>query len=259
MGLGTSKLGDCSEIVATALRLGYRLIDTARKYGTEEGVGAGIRCSGVRREEIFVSTKVSHEDLRSGDFARSVDASLSALKLDYVDLLLINWPSRQIPLAESMAALATAKRRGLARHIGICNFNIAMIRDALRLCAEPLAVLQAEYHPFLDQSQLLARCRETGLIFMAYCTVRHRRLFDDPVISEIARGKGRTNAQVALRWLIQQGNIASIPRSANPQHIAENIAVFDFSLSDDEMKKIDTLKRSDGRLSSPAGLAPAWD
>jgi 2,5-diketo-D-gluconate reductase B len=259
IGLGTSKLGDCAEIVATALRCGYRLFDTARKYGTEEGVGEAIRHGGVPRSEIIVSTKVSHEDLRPADFARSVDASLAALALDYVDLLLVNWPNPQIALADTMTAMANAKRRGLARHLGVCNFNIAMIREAVHLCPEPLAVLQAEYHPYLDQSPLLAACREAGLIFMAYCTVRHKRLFDNPVISDIARDKGKSNAQIALRWLMQQGNIAAIPRSANPRHIAENIDIFDFALSDDEMKKLSVLTRADGRLSSPAGLAPVWD
>jgi 2,5-diketo-D-gluconate reductase B len=255
---GTSKLEHCGEIVATALKLGYRLIDTARKYGTEQGVGEAIRVSGVPRKEIFIATKVSHEDLHRDDFARSLDASLAALQVDYVDLLLVNWPSREVPMAETMDALAQARQRGLTRQIGVCNFNIALLKEAMRLCPEPLAVLQAEYHPYLDQSRLLSFCSETRLIFMAYCTVRHKRLMTDPVLAEIARSKGKTNAQIALRWLIQQGNIAPIPRSANPRHVAENIDVFDFSLSDDEMKTISALKRADGRLSSPK-QAPTWD
>ncbi len=258
MGFGTSKLKNCGEVVATALKLGYRLIDTARKYGTEQGVGEAMRVSGIPRKEILVVTKVSHEDLRAADFARSVDASLAALQVDYVDLLLINWPSREVPLAETIGALAQAKQRGLTRHIGVCNFNIALMNEAMRLCPEPLTVLQAEYHPYLDQSKLLAFCREAALIFMAYCTVRHKRMIADPVLGEIARTRSKTNAQIALRWLIQQGNIVPIPRSANPRHVAENLDVFDFSLSAEEMKKISALKRADGRLSSPK-QAPAWD
>jgi len=259
MGFGTSTLENCGEIVATALKVGYRLIDTARKYGTEECVGEALRACGIPRKEIFVATKVSHEDLRAADFARSVDHSLAALQLDYVDLILINWPNREIPLAETMRALAQAQQQGLAHHIGVCNFNLALIKEAIRVCPAPLAVLQAEYHPYLDQSKLLAFCREAGIVFMAYCPVRHSRLFTDPVLGRIARTHRKSIAQIALRWLVQQGNIAPLPRSANPQHVSENINVFDFTLGAEEMKAIATLKRPDGRLSNPPGYAPAWD
>jgi len=127
IGLGTSGLGDCREIVATALALGYRLIDTAWKYGSERGVGEGMRISRVPRNEIFLTTKVSHEYLRADDFARSVDESLEALGVDYVDLLLVHWPNPEIPLSETIAALANAKRQDLARHIGVANFNIDLL------------------------------------------------------------------------------------------------------------------------------------
>jgi len=260
LGFGTSQLGDCGEVVATALRLGYRHIDTAWKYGSEKGVGEGIRASGVPRAEIFLCTKVSHEYLRAADFARSVDESLRNLQVDYVDLLHVHWPAVEpIPLAETMGALAKAKREGKARHIGVANFNIALLEEALRLCPEPLVTLQAEYHPYLDQSKVLAYCRSKGLVFTAYCPLARGRLFNDPVLADIARRKGRTIAQVALRWLMQQGNIAAIPRSANPKHIAESLNVFDFELTQDEMREIFALKRPDGRIANPKGRAPAWD
>jgi 2,5-diketo-D-gluconate reductase B len=260
IGFGTSQLGDCGETVATALKLGYRHLDTAWKYGSERGVGEGIRASGVPRTEIFLCTKVSHEYLRAADFARSVDESLRNLQVDYVDLLHVHWPSTDgIPLAETMGALAQAKREGKARHIGVANFSIALVEEAIRLCPEPLVTLQAEYHPYLDQSKVLAFCRKAGLIFTAYCPLGRGRLFKDPVIAEIARARGKTIAQVALRWLIQQGNIAPIPRSSNSQHMAESLDVFSFSLTDEEMKKIFALKRPDGRIANPAGRAPAWD
>ena len=260
LGFGTSQLGDCGEVVATALKLGYRHIDTAWKYGSEKGVGEGIRASGVRREEIFLCTKVSHEYLRAGDFARSVDESLRNLQVDYVDLLHVHWPTvDSIPLAETLGALAKAKREGKARHIGVANFNIALLEEALRLCPEPLVTLQAEYHPYLDQSKVLAYCRSKGLIFTAYCPLARGRLFTDLVLAGIAKRKGRTIAQVALRWLMQQGNIAAIPRSANPKHIAESLNVFDFELTQDEMREIFALKRPDGRIANPKGRAPAWD
>lgn len=260
IGFGTSQLGNCGEIVAHALKAGYRHIDTAWKYGTEKGVGEGMRLSGVPRKDIFLTTKVSHEHLRAADFARSVDESLQRLQTDYVDLLLVHWPTiDNIPLAETMGALAKAKRDGKTRYVGVANFNIALTEEAMRLCPEPLSVLQAEYHPYLDQTKVLAFCRKAGLIFMAYCPLGRGRVFKEPVLDEIARSKGKTLAQVALRWLVQQGNIAPIPRSSDPRHMAESLDVFDFTLSDDEMKRVSALKRSDGRIANPAGRAPAWD
>ena len=259
IGFGTSSLGNCAEIVANALELGYRHIDTAWKYGTERGVGDGIRASRVPRGEIFLTTKVSHEYLRTDDFARSVEESLSNLRVDFVDLLLVHWPNPEIPLSEPIAALARAKRQGLARHIGVANFNIAQLDEAIRLCPEPLVTLQAEYHAHLDQAKLLEACRRRGLIFTAYCPLGRGRLLRDPVLADIAARKGRPLAQIALRWLVQQGNIVPIPRSSNPKRMAENMNVFDFSLTEDEMKQISALKRPDGRIANPAGRAPAWD
>jgi 2,5-diketo-D-gluconate reductase B len=259
LGFGTSSLGDCGEVVATALELGYRHIDTAWKYGTERGVGEGIRASGVARGEIFLTTKVSHEYLRADDFARSVDESLKNLGVDYVDLLLVHWPNPDIPLSEPMPALAKAKRKGLARHVGVANFPIALLDEAIRLCPEPLVNLQAEYHPYLDQRKLVEACRQRGIVFTAYCPLGRGRLLHDPVLADIAAHKGRSLAQVTLRWLVQQGNIIPIPRSSNRKRMAENLDVFDFTLTDDEMKRIGALKRADGRIANPAGRAPAWD
>jgi 2,5-diketo-D-gluconate reductase B len=259
IGFGTSSLGDCGEVVATALRLGYRHIDTAWKYGTERGVGEGIRAAGIPREEIFLTTKVSHEYLRADAFARSVEESLKNLGVDFVDLLLVHWPNPEIPLHEPIAALAKAKRQGLTRHIGVANFNIALLDEALRLCPEPLVNLQAEYHAHLDQTKLTAACRQRGLIFTAYCPLGRGRLLRDPVLADIAAHKGRPLAQIALRWLIQQGNIVAIPRSSNAKRMAENLNVFDFALTEQEMERIAALKRPDGRIANPAGRVPAWD
>src|SRR5438270_2044398 len=138
IGFGTSALGNCGETVATALKLGYRHIDTAWKYGTERGVGEGMRAAGLPRQDIFLTTKVSHEYLRADDFARSVDESLTNLGVDYIDLLLVHWPNAAIPLKETMGALAKAKRNWQARHVGVANFNIAMLDQAITVCPEPL-------------------------------------------------------------------------------------------------------------------------
>jgi diketogulonate reductase-like aldo/keto reductase len=259
IGFGTSSLGDCGEVVANALKLGYRHLDTAWKYGTERGVGEGMRASGVPRGEIFLCTKVSHEYLHADAFARSVDESLASLGVDYVDLLLVHWPNAAIPLGETMGALAKAKRQGLTRHIGVANFNIALLDEAIALCPEPLVNLQGECHPYLDQSKLLAACRQRGIVFTAYCPLGRGRIVGDPVLEDIAKRHGRTLAQVALRWLVQQGNVIPIPRSSNPGRMRENMEVFDFALSDDEMREIAALKRPNGRIANPAGRAPAWD
>jgi 2,5-diketo-D-gluconate reductase B len=260
LGFGTSQMGDCGEIVANALKLGYRHLDTAWKYKTEKGVGVGMRASGVPRSEIFLTTKVSHEYLRADDFARMVDESLNNLKLDYVDLLMVHWPSpEKVPLAETMNALAKAKRQGKARHVGVANFNIALLEEAIQLCPEPIASIQVEYHPYLDQTSVLAAVRRLGLPMTAYCPLGRGRVISDPVVAQIARAKGKTVAQVVLRWHLQQPNVIPIPRSSNPGRQAENIDVFDFTLSDDEMKRIHALARPDGRIANPSGRAPAWD
>ena len=265
IGFGTSQLGakqpgDFTDAVAAALKLGYRHIDTAWKYGSEPAVGNGIKKSGVPRKDIFLTTKVSHEYLRAADFARSVEESLSHLQTDYVDLLLVHWPTiDNIPLEETMGALAKAKREGKTRFIGVANFNIALLDEAMRLCPEQFSVLQAEYHPYLEQTKMLAHCRKKGLIFMAYCPLARGGLFNDPVLADIARSKGCTIAQIALRWLVQQEIVAPIPRSADPKHMAESLDVFNFTLTPEEMQRIHALKRPDGRIANPAGRAPAWD
>jgi 2,5-diketo-D-gluconate reductase B len=261
LGFGTSPMtGRLSpDTVGAALNAGYRHIDTAWKYGTERAVGEAMRTSGVPRGEIFLTTKVSHEYLRADDFAKSVDESLAALKVDYVDLLLVHWPNPEIPLAETMTALAKAKEQGLARHIGVANFNIALLDQAIKLCPEPLVALQAEYHPYLDQAKLLNAVRQRGMVFIAYCPLGRGRLFSDPVLAEIAKARGKSIAQIALRWLMQQ-NVAAIPRSSNPDRIADNFKVFDFTLSADEMTLIAALKRPNGRIANPVErVSGGWD
>jgi diketogulonate reductase-like aldo/keto reductase len=157
-----------------------------------------------------------------------------------------------------MQALAKAKRDGLARHVGVANFNIAMVDEASRLCAEPLVTLQVEFHPYLDQGRLITALRQRGMVLTGYCPLGRGRLIDDQVIGEIARERRKSAAQIALRWSVQQG-VVPIPRSSNRQRIAENLALFDFTLSDDEMHRIGALNRRDGRIANPAGRAPAWD
>lgn len=259
IGLGTMTLKEkvCVDLVSAALRLGYRHLDTAQMYGNEREVGEGLRASGVRREEVFVTTKVWHDRLRAGDFERSVDESLERLKLSSVDLLLIHWPNPAVPLAETLPALCKVKRAGLTRHIGVANFTIALLDEATRIADEPLVTDQIEVHPYLDQSKVIAACRRHGLSVTAYCPLARGRVAGDEVLGRIAAAHRRSPGQVALRYLVQLGLIV-IPRTAKTERLAENVAVFDFTLPDAEMAEIARLARPDGRVVNPPH-GPKWD
>lgn len=260
IGFGTMEFpARAAELVAYAIRCGYRLIDTARKYGTEEQVGEGIRASGIARNEIWVTTKVTELNAREADFLRSAETSLKALRLDYVDLLLVHWPQPKVPFAETLGALAKAKRSGMTRHIGVSNFTIAMLDEVVRVCPEPLVTNQIEYHAYLPQDRMMAALKRHGMILTAYCPVARGKLLDDATIGEIAKARGRTPAQICLRWLIQQPMVAAVPRALEEAHIVENLDVFDFSLSDDEMRRISALRSRNIRIANPPERAPKWD
>ncbi len=263
IGLGTSQLlkdvGVAS--VKSALQAGYRFIDTAARYDNEEAVGEGLRASGVARKDIFLLPKVSWTELAAADFKQSTEDSLRRLGVDHVDLLLIHWPNPKIPLAETVGALNDMKQRGLARHIGVANFTTALIEEAVRLSSAPLVVNQCEYHPYLDQSKVLAACRRHGMAFMSYSPLRQAGAggpLEDPLIVKIAEAKGVSPAQVVLRWHLQQPGVIAIPRSTNPERIKANIDLEKFSLSDKEMAAISALARPDGRKIKPAH-SPTWD
>jgi diketogulonate reductase-like aldo/keto reductase len=259
IGLGVMTLKDetCVKAVDAALRMGYRHIDTAYNYGNEREVGEGLRASGVPRDEVFVTTKVWHDRLRAGDFERSVDESLARLKLSAVDLLLIHWPSKDVPLKETIAALCQVKREGKTRHVGVANFTVALIEEAVKLATEPLVTNQIEVHPFIDRSKVITACRHHRVAITAYCPVARGQAPGDAVLGRIGAVHGKSPAQVSLRYLVQQG-IVPIPRSGNPQHLAENIAIFDFSLSPAEMAELDKLKSANKRIVNPPH-APQWD
>jgi diketogulonate reductase-like aldo/keto reductase len=260
IGLGTWELsGDtCVKAVEAALACGYRHIDTARMYGNEVEVGEGLRAGGLPRDDVFVTTKVWYDDLAAGDLERAAEASLKRLGLDHVDLLLIHWPNPAIPLAESIPALCTAKRRGLSRHIGVANFPVALLDEAVELANEKLVVNQCEYHPHLDQSAVLAACRRHDIAFTSYCPLGRGGLIDDAAIGDIARRLGRTASQIMLRWHVQQDGVVAIPRSRSPAHIQENGQVFDFALSEADMAALFAMRRPDARIAKPT-WQPVWD
>ena len=260
IGLGTFKLtGEaCEQAVRWALEAGYRHLDTAKMYGNEEEVGAGLKASGVAREDVFITTKVWWEDIAPGALERSAEASLRRLGLSDVDLLLIHWPNAAVPLKDSTAALCQAKRAGLARHVGVSNYTAAMVAEAARLATEPLVADQVEYHPYLAQPAVLAACREHGAAMTSYCPLGRGGLLSDPTVAGIAERHGKTPSQVVLRWHVQQPNVVAIPKSGTRSHIAENLAVFDFALGEGEMAAISGLARPNGRVVDPS-FAPAWD
>ena len=260
IGFGTMLLPQRpAELVAYAIKSGYRLIDTARKYGTEERVGEGIRASGIARGELWVTTKVTEDNAREADFLKSAETSLKALGLDYVDLLLVHWPQPSVPFKETLGALAKAKRGGLTKHIGVSNFTLAMLDEVVKVCPEPLITNQVEYHAYLPQDRMLAALRSHGMILTAYCPVARGQLLDDSTIQEVAKAHGKTAAQICLRWLIQQPMVAAVPRALEETHIEENLDVFDFALSDAEMKKISGLRSKRVRIADPPERAPKWD
>ncbi len=259
LGLGTMTLKDetCVEIVSAALRLGYRHLDTAQMYGNEREVGEGLGASGVRREEVFLTTKVWHDRLAPGDLERSVDDSLTKLNVAAVDLLLIHWPNPKIPVADTLRSLAQVKRDGRTRHIGVANFPTGLLAEAVRDTIEPLVNNQIEVHPYIDQTKVIAASRGHGLTVTAYCPLARGKVPDDEVLVRIGAAHGKSASQVALRYLVQLG-LAVIPRSSKPERVAENFAIFDFTLSDAEMAEIAALRRRDGRLVNPPH-APKWD
>lgn len=259
IGLGTWDLRGrtCARMVEEALKLGYRHIDTAAMYENERAVGEGLRASGVPREEVFIVTKVWQSDLAAKDFERSTKASLANLKLDAVDLLLIHWPNPRIPLAETIGALCKMKREGFARHIGVSNFTVDLLAQATKLSTEPLVCNQIECHPFLDQSAVIAACRQHGMAVVAYSPIARGSASNSDVLAKIGKVHGKTAAQVSLRWLVQQG-IAVIPRTSKSDRLRENLAIFDFELSAAEMKQIAALASPRGRIVDWSG-SPDWD
>jgi 2,5-diketo-D-gluconate reductase B len=261
LGLGTWQLRGraCARIVEQALRLGYRHLDTAQMYDNERDVGEGVRASGVERDEVFVTTKIWPSQFAPRDLARAAKERLVQLRMSEVDLLLLHWPNPQVPLSETIPALCKVKKDGLARHVGVSNFTVALIEEAVKHASEPLVCNQIEVHPFLDQSKVVAACRRHGMAVVAYSPIARGRAKSDPVLGRIGRAHGRTAIQICLRWLVQQ-NIAVIPRTSRVERLSENLAIFDFELSPPEMAEIGKLARRDGRIVDYAySGSPNWD
>jgi diketogulonate reductase-like aldo/keto reductase len=250
IGLGTweARGGEAARAVTAALDAGYRHIDTAAMYGNEAEVGEALRNHSTRREDIFVTTKVPASELANGRLQKAAEQSLKRLRLDQVDLLLIHWPSRSVPFREQVLAICDAKRRGYARHIGVSNFPPKFLEAAVAIADEPIVTNQVEHHPWLDQSKLMATARRLGVSITSYSPLGRTRLLAEPVIVEIAKTKSKTPAQVVLRWHVQHPMNIAIPKSVNPRRIVENIDIFGFELTQQEMDRISGLARRNGRM-----------
>lgn len=259
VGLGTWELRgrDCARLVQQAIKLGYRHIDTAQMYGNERDVGEGVRASGIRREEIFVVTKVSPENLAPGALTRSVRDSIGQLRLGEIDLLLLHWPNKEVPLKDTIEALVNVKRDGLVRHIGVSNYTVVLLEQADRLSEHRLVCNQIEMHPFLDQSKVVNACRALDMAVVAYSPIARGGAGHDAVLERIGKSHGKSAAQVSLRFLVQQG-IAVIPRTSRVERLSENIDIFDFELTDAEMAQIRALAHADGRIVDWS-WSPQWD
>ncbi|MDX3809437.1 aldo/keto reductase [Bosea thiooxidans] len=259
LGFGTFEItGPAGEAaIRTAIDLGYRQIDTAIRYGNEAEVGRAIRASGVPRGELFVTTKIWFNDLAPETVHRRVDESLDRLGLDQVDLLLVHWPAKDTPLGETLAAFAEERRKGRTRLIGVSNFPVALLDEALEVHKAELFCNQVEYHPFLSQEKLLARMRRAGMLLNAYQPIARGKVFDDDLLKALGRKYGKTAGQVTLRWLVQQDGVGAIPRSSKPENMRANLEIFDFELSPEDMAAIHGLAR--GQRYSSFEWEPAWD
>jgi 2,5-diketo-D-gluconate reductase B len=240
IGLGTSGLEGrrCTDVVRTALGLGYRHIDTAQAYGNEREVGRAIAASGVKREDIFVVTKVWRSSLKPRDVHRSTEGSLDSLGTGYVDLLLIHWPNESIPLGDTLKAFGELKAAGKARHIGVSNFPLNLLREAVETHRAPVFANQVEYHPLLDHAALLAYMRARNIALTAYSPLGRGRLVDNPVLAKIGRKRGKSASQIALAWLLRQDGVAAIPKFSSEAHGRANLEAFGIALDEGELEAI---------------------
>jgi len=260
LGFGTWQLSgkEAAKSVDFAINNGYTHIDTAQIYQNEAEVGDGIKQSGVSRDKIFLTTKVWRGEFSNNTVQQSVDESLKKLKTDYVDMLLVHWPFPETPIAKLVEGVMKAQDTGKARLIGVSNFTVKQMEEALKVSDGRVCNNQVEYHPYLSQKPVLQFAQKNNMILTAYSPVARGKAARDTMLREIGLKYGKNAGQVALRWLMQQDDVAAIPKSATPDNIKNNIDIFDFELNADEMKKIHALANEDGRQVDP-DFAPQWD
>lgn len=259
-GAGTFRLQGPAAVdsVRNAIEAGYRAVDTAQIYNNEAEVGQAVAGSGVARADLFLTTKVWNDNFAAGRLVASLEESLEKLRTDYVDLALIHWPLSKVPVEEYMVALASARESGLARQIGISNFNIDYARRAIAaIGAKQIATNQIEVSPYLQNRKLVAFLQEQGIHVTSYMTLGYGKVLEDPAIAAIAARHEATPAQVTLAWAMQLG-YSVIPSSTKRENLASNLLATGLQLTAQDMAEIAALERN-GRMVNPEGLAPAWD
>lgn len=263
LGLGTwqSTGQDCVAVVKKALEMGYEHIDTAQAYDNEKEVGQGIKQSGVARDKFFLTTKIFPDDMKfqPEKLAEAAKRSLENLDTDYVDLLLLHWPDDRVPLSETIPALCELQKQGLTRHIGVSNFNIADIIEAEKYADVPIVVNQVEFHPFIKQNTLQTFLNNHHILLEAYSPLARGDVFDNDIIKEIADKHKVTPAQISLAWILSDKHRVAIPKTSNPDHLQGNLDAIKVELSADELEKLGSLARSDGRKIEHPDYSPVWD
>ena len=261
-GLGTFRLKDQAAIdsVTTALSVGYRAFDTAQIYDNEDEVGRAIATSGVARAEVFITTKVWKDHYAADRVVPSLKNSLAKLRTDHVDLTLIHWPSKDgaVPLADTLGALLEAKKQGLTRQIGVSNFTVALMQQAIEIAGPgQIANNQVELSPYMQNHTVADFADQHGIHITSYMTLAYGKVLHDPVLAAIAQRHQATTAQVALAWAMQLG-YSVIPSSTQRVNLASNIEAQKLHLSDADMREIAALERG-AREVNPETLAPVWD
>lgn len=259
LGLGTFRMTgpECTEAVLGALALGYRHIDTAKMYGNEAEVGAALAQTAVPRGDIHVTTKIWPDSYAPDAMRRSVETSLSALRLASVDLLLLHWPTPEMNLEQALETLMRLHREGLAKAIGVSNFSVALLRRTVEEVQAPIVCNQIELHALLDRSNIIAYARAHGIAVTAYCPLARGRLSDQPSLAPLARKHGATAEQIGLKWLLDQDGVAAIPKAARPASQLANWQAQSLTLDDEDRAVIAALPK-DVRLVRP-GWAVEWD
>jgi len=260
IGLGTWELRGrtCARLVEQAMRLGYRHIDTAQVYENEREVGEGLRASRIRRDDVFVTTKVWTNHFRAARSRAIHQGEPDQAAADRSrSVACCTGPIRRCRWRRRWARWRMFKELGMARHIGVSNFTVALIDEAVAACPEPLVCDQVEYHPYLDQIKVREACARHGMALVAYSPVARGRIKNDATLARIGRVHGKTTAQICLRWLVQQ-NVSAIPRTSRIERLSENIDIFDFALSEEEMAEIFRMGSAKARLTD-FGFAPKWD
>jgi len=259
LGLGTwPMLGDeCTRAVEQALALGYRHIDTAAAYNNEDAVGQALVNSPTPREQIHVTSKVWWDQLQPDAMRHSMDRSLKALRSDYLDLFMIHWPARDWDLSRTLDTLVSFKEQGLARNIGVANFPLPLLRKVVEEMGVPLSAIQVEYHVLLGQNALLDYARQHDMALTAYTPLARNKVSDIPVIRQIAAKHGVLPTQVALKWLLDQPNVAAIPKASSEANQRANLASLNVRLDDEDRRLIAGLSKRERQVNPD--FAPVWD